>query len=160
MRKMFLIVLSLVIVSMFIVGCGTGQAVKFGKSAQKVSANQEGVMKAKLCTDSDGGTDSFEKGITKGWIESYYLGGDKVYQTFEDFCTTKTYGSLDYSGPAGSLNESTWEWWNTGFIPSCTGEPCSTIETKCTDTQNIKRNVFLVHCEFGCSNGACLPAPN
>ena len=29
MRKMFLIVLSLVIVSMFIVGCGTGQAVKF-----------------------------------------------------------------------------------------------------------------------------------
>ncbi len=46
MKKMFLILLSLVIVSMFIVGCGTGQAVKVGKSTQKVPTNQE-VMKAK-----------------------------------------------------------------------------------------------------------------
>ena len=108
------------------------------------------------CIDTDAGLDPFKKGITEGMIESYYLGGDKVYQEFEDSCIL-----FEHSGPAGSLNETRLALWKSYFAPSCTSEPCSVFETRCMDMQDmVQRTVYINPCPFGCSNGACLSAPN
>ena len=48
MRKMFLIVLSLVIVSMFIVSCGTGQAVKIKNTEKQAPTGLQNICQKSL----------------------------------------------------------------------------------------------------------------
>ena len=82
---MFLIVLSLVIVSMFIVGCGTGQAVRAGKVAPK----------AQLCSN--------------GWNKycGYLLEGESQTYTLDSSPYTVKLDNTVYQNYPGGIHEAT-----------------------------------------------------
>ncbi len=108
MRKKILIVLSLVIVSMFIVGCGTGQAVKVGKSAQKVPTTAYCGTEKQLIDKLEG-----EKEILNGelndCVNKLGMMKNKFYEVKAGMIGGEKGGSFNVNGETISLKEDSTE---------------------------------------------------
>ncbi len=125
---MFLIVLSLVIVSMFIVGCGTGEAVKVGKVAKEAPALKESV---KVLEFVDFGKLSKFYSPTPGW---------ELSKTGTQICK-----EMGYSGcEASSITR-------TRMVYSSSNKSCSVIAYEDSDTQLVACDAWSKEDE-GCVN--------
>ena len=94
-----------------------------------------------ICTDSDGGKNIHEKGITTGKTT------DKATtaQTIADYCVLQkavSDGGYSYSDHG----------------KDCSGEGCGVLEQFCINENRMSGGQFY-SCPYGCKDGACNPTP-
>ncbi|MDO8524372.1 MAG: Ser-Thr-rich GPI-anchored membrane family protein [bacterium] len=104
------------------------------------------------CTDSDSGSNIYEKGNTYGNLAYFGDGYQGKFGEMHDFCVQKgSNGSYPWQNEVNSTNI-----YNRHEVGSCTSN-CAVYELYCTSNGYITSQV--ANCPNGCSNGACVAQP-
>ncbi len=102
------------------------------------------------CSDTDGGRDYSTHGTTTGT----YAGAGSVQNIYTDYCTTIYISGDVANNLTGHERE--------GRTSYCEGADCYVHEYYCTGpsaTQDYDIYSTREPCQYGCKEGACLPAP-